>query len=78
MEALQDLKLNPRDEEPNRLVLLRGERLYEEAMGEMRMVIDRAMMEFDRALKRKDRKEIQRTREKLEKFLDEIEYGTTE
>ena len=78
MEALQYLKLNPRDEEPNRLVLLRGERLYEEAMGEMRMVIDRAMMEFDRALKRKDRKEIQRTREKLEKFLDEIEYGTTE
>ena len=76
MEALAYLKQNPRDEEPNRLVLLRGERLYEEAVGEMRMAIDRAMMEFDRALKKRSRPEIQRAREKLEKFLDEVEYGT--
>ena len=75
MEALQYLKQNPRDEEPNRLVLLRGERLYEEATGETRMAIDRAMMEFDRALKRQDRTEIERAREKLNKFLDEMEYG---
>jgi molecular chaperone HscC len=75
MQALQYLKQNPRDEEPNRLVLLRGERLYEEAMGDTRVMIDRAMMEFDRALKKKDRMQIQRAREKLEKFLDEIEYG---
>ena len=47
MEALQYLKQNPRDEEPNRLILLRGERLYEEATGDNRHVIDRAMMEFD-------------------------------
>ena len=75
MEALQYLKQNPRDEEPNRLVLLRGERLYEEATGETRMAIDRAMMEFDRALKKQDRTEIERAREKLNKFLDEMEYG---
>ena len=74
MEALQYLKQNPRDEEPNRLVLLRGERLYEEATGETRVAIDRAMMEFDRALKKQDRTEIQRARDKLEKFLNEMEY----
>ena len=74
MAALQYLKQNPRDEEPNRLVLLRGERLYEEATGENRRIIDRAMMEFDRALKKQDRIEIERAREKLEKFLNEIEY----
>ena len=74
MDALQYLKQNPRDEEPNRLVLLRGERLYEEATGETRMDIDRAMMEFDRALKKQDRTEIERAREKLSKFLDEMEY----
>ena len=73
MAALQYLKQNPRDEEPNRLVLLRGERLYEEATGENRRIIDRAMMEFDRALKKQDRIEIERAREKLEKFLNEIE-----
>ena len=75
MEALLYLKQNPRDEEPNRLVLLRGERLYEEATGENRRAIDRAMMEFDRALKKQDRTEIERAREKLEKFLDDMEYG---
>ncbi len=74
METLQYLKQNPRDEEPNRLVLLRGERLYEEATGEMRRAIDRAMMEFDRALKKQDRTEIERARLKLEKFLNEMEY----
>lgn len=74
METLQYLKQNPRDEEPNRLVLLRGERLYEEATGETRVAIDRAMMEFDRALKKQDRTEIQRARDKLEKFMNEMEY----
>ena len=76
MEALQYLKQNPRDEEPNRLALLRGERLYEESTGDTRIAIDRAMMEFDRALKKQDRTEIERAREKLNKFLDELEYGT--
>lgn len=75
MEALKYLKQNPRDEEPNRLILLRGERLYEEATGDNRHVIDRAMMEFDRALKKQDRIEIARAREKLEKLLNEIEYN---
>lgn len=75
METLQYLKQNPREEETNRLVLLRGERLYEEATGENRRVIDRAMMEFDRALKKQDRTEIERAREKLDKFLNEIEFG---
>ena len=74
MEALQYLKQNPRDEEKNRLILLRGERLYEESTGDMRTVIDRAMMEFDRVLKKQDRTQIERAREKLEKFLNEIEY----
>ena len=76
LEALQYLKQNPRDEEPNRLVLLRGERLYEESTGETRMAIDQAMMEFDRALKKQDRTEIERAREKLNKFLDKMEYNS--
>jgi len=71
---LQYLKQNPRDEEPNRLVLLRGERMYEESIGETRMAIDRAMMDFDRALKKQDRTEIERAREKLNTFLNELEY----
>jgi len=76
METLQYLKQNPREEEENRLILLRGERLYEESIGDTRMQIDRAMMEFDRALKKQDRSQIERARVKLEKSLNEIEYDT--
>ena len=77
MEQLQYLKQNPRDEEANRLVLLRGERLYEEAVSDRRVAIDRAVMEFERALKKQDRTEIERARKKLEQFLDDIEFGSS-
>ena len=72
-ERLAYLKQNPREEEPNRLQLLRGERLYEEATGDKRELIDAAMMEFDRALSRQDFYEIEVARERLKKFLDELE-----
>ena len=77
LEKLQYLKRNPRDEEANRLVILRGERMYEESTADARAAIDRAMLDFDRALKRQDRSEIDRARTRLEQFLDEMEYGMT-
>ena len=77
LDKLQYLKRNPRDEEANRLVILRGERMYEESTADAREAIDRAMLDFDRALKRQDRTEIDRARTKLEQFLDEMEYGMT-
>jgi len=76
LEQLQYLKRNPRDEEPNRLILLRGERMYEEATADARAAIDRAMLDFERALKRQDRSEIERARKKLEEFLNDMEFGT--
>ena len=76
MQQLAYLKRDPREEEPNRLLLLRGERMYEEATADARMAIDRAVMDFERALKRRDRGEIDRARTRLERFLDEMEYGT--
>ena len=76
MAQLQYLKRDPREEVPNRLLLLRGERMYEEATADTRMAIDRAVMEFERALKRRDRGEIDRSRKKLEQFLNDVEFGT--
>ncbi|MBQ8815356.1 MAG: molecular chaperone HscC [Lachnospiraceae bacterium] len=75
MENLQYLKQNPRDDEANRLQLLRGERLYEESTVNNRTVIDRALMEFERVLAGQDRTEIERARKRLTKTLDEIEFG---
>ena len=76
LAQLQYLKRDPREEEPNRLLLLRGERMYEESTADTRMAIDRAVMEFERALKRRDRGEIDRARNKLEQFLNDVEFGT--
>ena len=73
-ERLQYLKQSPRDEEPNRLLMLRGERLYEECTGEAREAVNRALMQFDRVLERQDRLEIERARKTLAKVLDEAEF----
>ena len=73
LAQLQYLKQNPRDEEANRLQLLRGEPLYEED-PQNRDVIDRAIMEFERVLSSQDRTEIEKGRKALIRTLDAIEY----
>ncbi len=70
---LEYLKQPPREEEKNKIVLLRGERLYEETFGLERMQIDVAMTEFNRALDRQDKAEISEARGKLVEVLDRIE-----
>ncbi|MCF0115199.1 MAG: Hsp70 family protein, partial [Erysipelotrichaceae bacterium] len=74
MKKLAHLKQSPREEEANKLILLRGERMYEEATSDLRIKIDRAMMQFEHALSKQDRREIERERKVLEKFLDELEF----
>ncbi len=74
LKELQYLKQDPRQEEANRLQLLRGERLYEESSGDQRILIDRAIMAFEQALNGQDRSVIEQERKKLEKYLDDIEF----
>lgn len=74
MEKLQYLKQNPRDEEVNRIQIMRGERLYEEIPGE-RYKIDQALMNFEQVLSRQDRVEIELARKQLIRLLDEIEFN---
>lgn len=71
-EKLSYLKQNPREEEENRLLLLKGERLYEESTALERQIIDTAIMEFEQVLSRQDKKEIERARKRLSKILEEI------
>lgn len=74
LEKLQYLKQNPRDEEANRLQILRGERLYEEIPSK-RFEINHALMNFEQVLSRQDRTEIEQARKTLTRFLDKIEYN---
>lgn len=71
MEELAYLKIQPRDQEENRLVLLRAERMYEESLGDRRQIIDRYLTAFDAALKRGDHDEIREAREDLIEILED-------
>lgn len=71
MEELAYLKIQPRDYEENRLVLLRAERMYEEALGDRRKKLDHYITAFEAALKRGDHDEIMEARETLNEVLEE-------
>lgn len=71
MEELSYLKIQPRDYEENRLVLLRAERMYEESLGERRQKLDHYITAFEAALKRGNQDDIRETREELNDMLEE-------
>lgn len=73
MEELSYLKIRPADQEENRLMLLRAERMYEEALGERRKKLDRYLIRFESALKAGERLEIEEARRELSAVLDEDE-----
>lgn len=73
INELAYLKISPRDEEENKLLLLRAERMYEESLGDRRILIDRYLMEFELVLNSQNKDEIARARKKLTQFLDRVE-----
>src|SRR5690606_38158277 len=50
LEELKDIKIHPRDREENRLLLARGERLYEELLGDERRQISILIQQFEQVL----------------------------
>ena len=75
-QRLQDLaylKIHPRDQEENKLLLLKGERLYEESVGDKRQYIEYELQLFERALHTHDNAKIAPARERLEAFLKTLE-----
>lgn len=72
MEELAYLKIQPRDLEENRLVLLQAERTYEELLGEERRKLEYQTQKFEEALKNGDRDKIREEREILQETLSSI------
>ncbi len=70
MEELAYLKVQPRDYEENKLVLLRAERMYEEALGERRKKLDHYITAFEAALKRGDHDDIMDARNALNDLME--------
>lgn len=71
LEELSYLKISPRDQEENKLLLLRGERCYEESTGQKRTIIERCMREFEIALDSRERDQIMDAADALRKCLEE-------
>ena len=72
-EELASLKIHPREEEENKLLLFRGERLYEESIGDARRLIYHELQRFEEVLDKQDRTKIEKAREEFREFLDGIE-----
>ena len=73
MKELSYLKIHPRDQEPNKVLLLRGERLYEEATGEFREQLEAVTRQFEYILDKQDPDRIAEARKDYEEALDWIE-----
>ncbi|MBS6956247.1 MAG: molecular chaperone HscC [Enterocloster asparagiformis] len=69
MEEFSYLKIPPRDQEENRLLLLQGEQCYEESTGELRERIEQRMRAFEAALDGRDRDQILEAGRRLRECL---------
>jgi molecular chaperone HscC len=77
LRQLEALKVHPREQTANRALLARGERLFEESLGERRMHVRALLGRFETILGRQDPREIERARRELADGLDELEPGST-
>ncbi len=73
LKTLSYLKIHPRDREENKYLLLRGERVYEESLGDDRLLVERAIRKFERALNTYDQGLIEEAKEEFKKFLEMME-----
>ena len=73
MEELNYLKIHPRDQEENKLLILRGDRLYEEATGDLRRQLGAILSDFEAILDRQEEGAIRQAAEEMKEELDEIE-----
>lgn len=72
---LEYLKLPPREQEENKLVLFKAEELYEELLGNVREELAQAISWFEGILDRGEPDEIEEAREKMENMLYALQYS---
>ncbi|MEK4461444.1 molecular chaperone HscC [Paenibacillus sp. FSL H8-0315] len=70
---LRSIKIHPRERTENRLLLARGERLYEEMLGDQRKFIAQCLKVFEDALYTQNEKVIEKAAQAFNEQLAEIE-----
>ena len=71
--TLSYLKIHPRDREENKYLLLLGERMYEESIGDRRYLIQEELHKYEQALNSYESAEIERAKEAFRDFLKDLE-----
>ena len=75
LKALEGLKVHPREQQVNSVLLARLDRLYQECLGEMREYVGRLAGEFQRVLEGQDERQIREVRVAVSEQLDQLEHG---
>ncbi|MCL2611090.1 MAG: molecular chaperone HscC [Defluviitaleaceae bacterium] len=73
IEALSLLKIHPREKEEYRLLLSRGERLYQESLGDTREFIGRELLAFEQALNSQITRKINDATKKFKEILEDMD-----
>lgn len=75
LTELANIKVHPRDRTENRLLLAKGERLYEEMLGEGRGKMAFLLQKFEQVLITQNEKEIKKAAKTFSEQLETIERG---
>lgn len=73
MRELSYLKIHPREQEENKLLLLKGERLYEETVGDNRRRMEFEIQKFEMVLNTRDRGKIEEAAKHFAQVMEEVE-----
>lgn len=73
MESLAYLKIHPRENHENKLLLARGERLFQQSLSITRQRIADLLRNFEEVLERQNLREIEEHRKKLKEIFDSID-----
>lgn len=75
LRALESLKIHPRDQQVNSMIVARLERLYQECLGDVREYVAGLANDFQRVLDSQDERQIREVRGALNERLDQLDRG---
>ncbi len=75
LKELEKIKMHPRDQDENRAFIAKGERLWEQFIGEKRDEIGRVLATFEILLEKQDDREITQYRKKMGDWIDTLDTG---
>lgn len=73
LQKLSALKFHPREHEENRVLIARGERIYESSIGDKRDFVSKLLADFDRILEKQQPLEIKKASVQLKQALEELD-----